>query len=428
MMNIKDLYSIYTKAGAVSTDTRKIMPGSLFVALKGDTFNANEFAAEALEKGAVHAVVDDPVFAIDDRFTLVENGLAALQELAAYHRTQLKIPVVGLTGSNGKTTTKELLNAVLSVGYKTFATQGNLNNHIGVPLTLLSIGSDVELAIVEMGANHVGEIARLCEIANPTHGLITNIGKAHIGTFGGFDNIIRGKKELYQHLLQHQGTVFINSQNEVLSTSAKLFNNPVFYPAKGDFYYARMVSADPFVRVQTENGDEFDTQLIGAYNFENVACALCVGKFFGIDAKAANRAVAAYAPANMRSQVMKKGGNTIILDAYNANPTSMQAAIENLAAMKAPRKILILGDMFELEEESQKEHRLIGALIAERNFKEVYLVGEHMRYAKELIPFAKHYAKKEELMRELSHNLITNATILIKASRSVGLESVVEVV
>ena len=233
MMDIHKLYRKYRETGKVSTDTRQIAPGSVFFALKGDKYNANEFAAEALSKGASLAVVDEASYAVDDRYFLVDDSLIALQELARHHRSQLKIPVIGLTGSNGKTTSKELLNAVLSKKYKTYATRGNLNNHIGVPLIILAIDDSIELAIVEMGANHVGEIALLCSIANPTHGFITNIGKAHIGMFGGFENIIRAKSELYQHLITTNGQVFINSQNEILNNMAKRFAKPLFYPAQG---------------------------------------------------------------------------------------------------------------------------------------------------------------------------------------------------
>src|SRR5690606_10410469 len=294
------------------------------------------------------------------------------------HRDQLTIPVIGLTGSNGKTTSKELLHAVLAKKFKTFATKGNLNNHIGVPLSLLSIDDTIEIAVIEMGANHLGEIADLCTIANPTHGFITNIGKAHIGTFGGFDNIIRGKSELYMHLINHQGVVFINSQNPILFNMAKRFKDPILYPAKGDYFHCELISADPYVKIRTEDGQEAETKLIGAYNFENVANALCIGKFFGVDATLALQAVAEYEPANMRSQVIRKNSNTIILDAYNANPSSMEAAIKNLAGMKAQHKVLILGDMFELEEEAETEHRHIGKLILDLGFTDVLLCGELM--------------------------------------------------
>jgi UDP-N-acetylmuramoyl-tripeptide--D-alanyl-D-alanine ligase len=425
-MNIEELYKKFRESSGVSTDTRKIKERSIFFALRGERFNANEFSEKALISGARYAVIDDPAYNKDDRFILVENVLQTLQDLAHFHRDQLKIPVIGLTGSNGKTTSKELVNVVLNEKYKTYSTRGNLNNHIGVPLSLLEIDDSYEMAVIEMGANHLGEIALLCSIANPTHGFITNIGKAHVGTFGGFENIIRGKSELYQHLILNHGTVFINSQNEILANMAKRFAKPVLYPKKGDFYECTLVSADPFVTIKAENGDEIRTNLIGGYNFENIAAALCIGKFFGVDPVKANKAVASYVPSNMRSQVLQKDTNTIILDAYNANPSSMKAAIENLAAMKAQRKVLILGDMFELESEAEKEHHDLGELIQKLEFNEVYLCGSLIKVAQLEVPFARHFSTKEDLIENLKSSHFSNATILVKASRGIGLETIVE--
>jgi UDP-N-acetylmuramoyl-tripeptide--D-alanyl-D-alanine ligase len=425
-MQTEKLYEKFLQAGVVSTDTRQIPAGSIFFALRGDKFNANEFAAQALQKGASYAVIDDPAFAIDDRCILVSDTLTALQDLARHHRHQLTIPVIGLTGSNGKTTSKELLNAVLSKKYKTFATKGNLNNHIGVPLSVLSIDNSIEIAVIEMGANHLGEIALLCSIANPTHGFITNIGKAHIGTFGGFENIVRGKSELFQHLLSHEGVVFINSQNPIFENMAKRFSKPYFYPAKGDYYQARLLDANPFIRYEAESGEIVQTQLMGAYNFENIAAALCLGKYFDVDRHAANDAVAGYVPGNMRSQVIKKGSNTIILDAYNANPSSMEAAIENLATIKAEKKVVILGDMFELEEEADAEHKKIGELLLNKNFNQVYFCGNLMKGANSVYEKGKLFEKKEQLVEHLKANPITESTVLVKASRGIGLEAIVE--
>ncbi len=427
-MDIQNLYEIFRKSGKVSTDTRKIEPGCIFFALKGERFDGNRFAEEALAQGAHWAVVDDPACATDNRYILVENVLKTLQALARFHRDQMTIPVIGLTGSNGKTTSKELVHAVLAKKFNTFATKGNLNNHIGVPLSILAITSPVELAVIEMGANRVGDIAELCAIANPTHGFITNIGKAHIGTFGGFNNIVRGKSELYMHLINHHGTVFINSQNPILFNMAKRFSNPVFYPQKGDYFHCELLNADPYVVVRTENGINVQTKLIGAYNFENIAVALCIGKFFGVEASLAAQAVADYEPANMRSQVVKQGTNTIILDAYNANPTSMAAAIENMVLIKADRKVLILGDMYELEEEAEREHRALGKLIRDFGFTDVLLCGSLMQAAAEEFSKAKHFSTKEELLNYLKQNPISNATVLVKASRGVGLEAVMDVI
>jgi len=423
---IEELYARFRDSNGVSTDTRNIIPGSIFFALKGERFNANTFAGEALERGARWVVIDEEQYATDDRCLLVSDVLETLQRLARHHRRQLNIPVVALTGSNGKTTTKELTHAVLSKKYRTHATRGNLNNHIGVPLTLLSIGSETEIAVVEMGANHTGEIKLLCTIADPTHGFITNIGKAHIGTFGGYENIVRAKSELYDHLRARDGIAFVDAGQTLLMEKSAGIRQRLFYPRKGDDYHAELIAADPFVRIRAENGEEVRTKLVGGYNFENIACALCIGKFFGVDAEVANAAIAEYTPGNMRSQAMKTETNTIILDAYNANPSSMQVAIENFAAMQAQEKVLILGDMFELEEEADREHRAIGKRIKDLGFAHVYLCGELFKAALHEIPYARYFPKKEELVHELQQFPLRNATILIKASRGMGLETIVE--
>ncbi len=423
--DIKILYEKFIQAGTVSTDTRKITRGSVFFSLKGEKFNANEFAAEALEKGAAYAVVDEAKWVKNDRYILVDDALRSLQQLARYHRNQFDIPIIALTGSNGKTTTKELLKAVLSKKYNVLATIGNLNNYIGVPLTILSIDKTIELAIVEMGANHLGEIATLCEIANPTHGLITNIGKAHIGTFGGYDNIVRGKSELYQHLISTNGTVWINSNSHVLANLGKRFKSPLFYSANGDFYHCELVSADPYLKIKTEAGEFIQTHLIGEYNFENVAAALCVGKFFDVSTDKAKQAIEDYAPDNMRSQVVKKGTNTIILDAYNANPSSMEVAIESLGRMNANRKVAILGDMYELEGESEAEHRKIAGWLRSNSIDEALLCGELIKVAAEGNT-SKYFSTKEQLIEYLQSHPIQEATILVKASRGMALEKVVD--
>lgn len=426
LTDIKNLYNKFKESGKISTDTRKITRGSVFFSLRGEKFNANEFAAEAIEKGASNAVVDEPKWVKDDRYILVKDTLEALQQLAQYHRDQLKIPVLALTGSNGKTTSKELVRAVLSKKYKVLATTENLNNHIGVPLTILSIDHSIEIAVIEMGANHVGEIARLCEIANPTHGFITNIGKAHIGTFGGFENIIRGKSELYQHLIHVGGTVWINSKNSILANMSKRFKSPYLYPDKGDYYHCELVSADPFVKLRTEDDVEIQTQLIGEYNFENVAVALCIGKYFQVGTQVAKQAIEKYAPDNMRSQVIRKGTNTIILDAYNANPSSMEVALSSLGKMKAAKKVAILGDMYELEEESETEHKKIADWISINKIDEALLCGELIKSAVQHGLPIRHFNTKVDLIGFLKSRPVTEATILVKASRGMALESVVE--
>ena len=424
-MNIEQLHQIFLEYPVVSTDTRNLPTGCIFFALRGPNFNANQLAAQALEGGARLAVIDDPAFATDNRFVLVEDVLQTLQALAAYHRKSLKIPIIGLTGSNGKTTSKELTHAVLQSTFNTFATKGNLNNHIGVPLSILSIKPEHEIAVIEMGANHVGEIDALSKIAQPTHGFITNIGKAHIGTFGGFENIIRGKSELFQYLREHQGVVFINSLNPILLNMAKRFEQPVFYPQEQDFYFCKLIDADPFIAVQAENGDIIKTHLVGSYNFENIAAALCIAKYFKVDAAKANKAIAQYEPGNMRSQIIEKGNNKIILDAYNANPSSMKAAIENLKAINAKNKVVILGDMFELEDEAQAEHENIGKLVAE-GINEVWLCGKLMESAKKVFLAAHHFETRDTLIEALKKHQFKDAIILIKASRGIGLEKIVD--
>lgn len=425
---ISDLYQLYLKSTGVSTDSRKINPGNLFFALKGPNFNGNEFAAAALQQGASFAVIDDPAYRIDERYFLVDDTLAVLQQLAIFHRNNIEIPVIAITGSNGKTTTKELINAVLSTGYQTLATKGNLNNHIGVPIMALSISNKTEIAIIEMGSNKIGDISELCGIAKPTHGIITNIGNAHIEGFGSFEGVIRGKSELYHYLIQHNGTAFINSQNPILSNMAKRFENPVFYPAPGDFYSCRFVNAEPYVVFEGENGNLVETNLVGAYNFENIAAALCIGKYFNIDPEKAHEAVKSYMPSNNRSQVIKTNKNTILLDAYNANPSSMKAAIENLAAMKASKKALIVGDMFELGDASEKEHSKIGKLAKEYEFDLVFFCGRNMKQAFEAYSKAYYFENKAELKEYLKNKPLEDYLVLIKASRGMAMEEILEVI
>lgn len=425
-MDILALYEKFKQSTGVCTDTRKIENGNLFFALKGPNFNANKLADQALAMGASFAVIDDAQFDKGERFILVEDGLNALQQLANYHRKQLRIPIIGITGSNGKTTTKELTRNVLSTKYNVLATKGNLNNHIGVPLTLLSIDDSIEIAIIEMGANHVGEIAALCLIAEPTHGLITNIGKAHLEGFGGIEGVIRGKSEMYHWLIEHDGVIFVNSQNEILSNIAqKRIKVPVYYPAKGDFLHLNLIEAKPEIVFEDENGDRVNTSLSGAYNFENMATALCVGKYFGVDPQQANAAVANYIPDNNRSQILKKGTNTIIMDAYNANPTSMKAALENLALMKGD-KIAILGDMFELGAESDLEHAAVGIQTLGLALEQVIFCGENMKAAAATNPDALYFETKQALNDYLGTQTWEGKLILLKGSRGMGLESLLD--
>lgn len=426
MTDIKNLYTVYLECRKISTDTRKIVPGSIFFSLKGPNFNANEFAEEALKKGAKYAVIDEERYKKGENYLVVPDALKALQQLANYHRNQLKIPFIGITGSNGKTTTKELINAVLSKKYKTLATVGNLNNQIGVPLTILSISDDVEIAIIEMGASKVGDIQELCEIAEPTHGLITNIGKAHIEGFGGFEGVIKGKSELFLSLINSKGQVFINSRNPILSNMGKRFSNPLYYPQKGDYYECELLGVTPYVKFKSENGQIVDSNLLGEYNYENICAALCLGKYFDVPPDQANEAVKNYVPNNNRSQLMQIGNNTIILDAYNANPNSMKAAIQNLAAMNFPKKAVILGDMYELGDASEEEHANIGKLLKEYRFNQALLLGKSMIHAKKEYNDAEHFVDKEALKEFLRKERFQDTLVLIKASRSVGLETILD--
>lgn len=432
MMSTTDLYQKYLECTGVSTDTRRITANCLFVALRGDKFDGNAFARQALASGARYALVDDPAVADAEptgRCLLVPDSLAALQDLARHHRQTLTIPVIGLTGSNGKTTTKELIAAVLSKNYSTYATVGNLNNHIGVPLTVLAIAEPYEMAVVEMGANHQKEIELLCSICQPTHGLITNVGKAHLEGFGGVEGVRKGKGELYDYLLQSGGTVFIHARDKILTAmyrerlkslrSEEDFAQAVFYP--GD--PVELLSESP-VTYRDAAGRNVTTHLPGRHNFENMLAALAVGHHFGVSDEDANRAVADYNPTNNRSQLIAKGSNTVLLDAYNANPSSMAAAIRQFAAQPALRKLVILGDMYELGPESEAEHAALGKLIAESRFDTVILAGQDMKYALPALPQAYYFPDKFSLHNWLMDHPVTDTHILIKGSRGMSLESV----
>ncbi|MEJ8801199.1 UDP-N-acetylmuramoyl-tripeptide--D-alanyl-D-alanine ligase [Pontibacter sp. H249] len=424
--SIEFLYQKYLECRHVSTDSRAEQNESMFFALNGPNFRGAKFATMALEKGARYAVVDDASMAADNVF-VVEDTLQALQDLARHHRKQLSIPIIGITGSNGKTTTKELIYAVLSQKFNTLYTQGNLNNHIGVPLTLLRIIPEHEMAIIEMGANHIGEIALLSSIALPTHGMITNIGKAHLEGFGSLEGVARGKSELYLHLDAHAGTVFVNTGNEHLMRMSRRIQNKVTYPGPEDFYHSELLEASPYVVYKDEEGDVVKTQLVGSYNYENMAAAACIGKFFGVPLAKANEAISNYSPVNNRSQVLQKGSNTIILDAYNANPTSMAAAVRNFGGMNAAQKVVILGDMFEMGEESAAEHKALGETVAQQPFTTVLLCGKDMKYAAEVNKNFLYFETKPELQQWLQEHLVSDSYVLIKGSRGMGLETLLEV-
>ncbi|GGG81321.1 UDP-N-acetylmuramoyl-tripeptide--D-alanyl-D-alanine ligase [Parapedobacter pyrenivorans] len=425
------LYPYFLEHPAISTDTRNIQPNSLFFALKGENFNGNAFAGEALEKGARYAVIDEPQYQTDERFLLVADVLTALQELARHHRHQLRIPIVGITGTNGKTTTKELIHAVLSQQFNTLATTGNLNNHIGVPLTMLAITEQTEIAIIEMGANHVGEIALLCGIAQPTHGLITNVGKAHLEGFGSFEGVKKAKGELYDYLATHNGTLFLQNDNPLLHEMAAARRVPqvVTYGfSVGNDVVGELVSADPLLNVSWKlqaaaTPHITPTQLTGSYNTENILAAVCVGQHFNVPPAKINRGIAEYTPKNNRSQLTKTEHNTIICDYYNANATSMAAALDNLRMLKAERKVVILGDMFELGAESHTEHHQVVQHALSLEVYRLIFVGE--AFFEHCFAGAEFYKTTAEAQAMLQQQPITDALVLLKASRGMAFEQLV---
>lgn len=422
---VLSLYEKYLAHKSVTTDSNHVAPHAIFFALKGDNFDGNTFADQALAQGATYAVIDNTQYKKDSRYILVDNVLEILQRLAQHHRRQLNIPIIGITGSSGKTTTKELLQAVLSCRYITMATKGNLNNHIGVPLTVLAIDDQAEVAIVEMGANHVGEIAQLCEIAMPTHGLITNMGHVHIEGFGSFEGVIQGKSELYNYLHQYQGVVFVNSTDQILKKASRHLIEPVTYPQQEDFYHCQLVEESPFVVYQSENREVVSSYLLGQYHFHNIAAALCLAKYFEVNEIKANKAIQNYQPDNNRSQLVKKGSNTILLDAYNANLDSMKGAIKVLQLIPSIHKVLILGDMAELGEETEVAHQEIGHYTTQAIYKAILLCGSHMAAAKMANPDALYFPAKEGLVSFLERKKFEDTAFLIKGSRSLSLETLV---
>jgi UDP-N-acetylmuramoyl-tripeptide--D-alanyl-D-alanine ligase len=403
---------------SVSIDTRTLETDNLFFGIRGPNFNGSQYAEKALESGAAYAVVDDPAYVTEDRIILVKDSVKALQELAIFHRSRFKRPVFALTGSNGKTTTKELINKVLSKSYITHCTQGNYNNHLGVPLTILQIYPQVEIAIIEMGANRVGDIKELCDIANPTHGLITNIGHAHTETFGGIEGVLRGKSELFDHLRKKGGKALVNMSDPRLANMAKRFDDPVKYPTED----LNLISSEPYITLDLE-GHVIKTRITGAYNFENIAAAVSVGRFFDVPTADISEAIESYEPDNMRSQVVKKKDYTILLDAYNANPDSMRLALESFSRIDG-NKLVILGDMNELENPLE-EHEKLGVLISELGMPAV-LIGDKIEAAKNTAQNSHWFSTKEQAIDYLTTLNLTGYNILIKASRSSQLETLLE--
>jgi UDP-N-acetylmuramoyl-tripeptide--D-alanyl-D-alanine ligase len=432
-MTIEQLYEVYRKHQVICTDTRKISKLCLFFALKGDHFNGNEFASQAIENGAAYAIIDEEKYAVNEHFILVSNVLETLQDLARYHRRQLDIPVIGITGSNGKTTTKELIRSVLSQQFKTFATEGNLNNHIGVPLSILSIDNNCEIAIIEMGANHQKEIEFLCGIAQPTHGLITNVGKAHLEGFGGIEGVRIGKGELYEFISKTGGTLFINADNPVLKEmcAEREVQKTVSYgSAKENFISAVLKSSSPYLLIDWMTKNETSKDLIytaesnlpGIYNFDNIVCAICIGSYFKLSPGQINSGINSYHPLNNRSQLFKTERNTIICDYYNANPSSMIVALDNLESMNAASRAMILGDMFELGKEAGKEHQLILDKAMAANSERKIFIGEEF-YKLKGSKAAEFFRTVHEAQQALAENPILASTVLVKGSRGMKLET-----
>lgn len=431
-MELEQLHEIYSRSRKVTTDSRSVTEGCLYFALNGERFDGNKFAKNALDSGASYAIIDNNEYYLDDRTILVQNVLETLQNLANYHRRKIQIPVIGITGTNGKTTTKELINAVLSSKYKVSSTKGNQNNHIGVPLTLLSITPDIELAIIEMGANHQNEIDFLCRIAEPNHAIITNIGKAHLEGFGGFEGVIKTKKELYDYVIDKKGIVFFNSDDSLLSNLlADASIKMVSYGfSSGDLCKGKIVSSDPYVNIEVinERDGEKDivfSKLVGEYNSDNILAAVCLGLYFKIPLHEITKAIGNYKPANNRSQLIDTGKNKVILDCYNANPSSTLASLKNFQKMHADFKTVILGDMLELGDEAETEHKNIIQYLLTSTLFQIFLVGDCYQKVSDSYVVSS-FRTSDELKKWLQINPITNNLILVKGSRGIQLENLIE--
>lgn len=427
-MKIEEIYQCFLQSTGACTDTRKITSDCMFFALKGENFDANEFAQQALNQGAAFAVIDNKKYFTDeDKMLLVDDCLKTLQLLAHYHRKELGLPIIALTGSNGKTTTKELINVVLSQKYITKATVGNLNNHIGVPLTLLSFNEDTDIGIVEMGANHQKEIEMLCAIAEPDYGYITNFGKAHLEGFGGIEGVIKGKSELYQHLEQRQKTAFVNLDDSIQKEKSASLTRFTFSLTHNSDVTIDSATANPMVKIAFKNL-EINSHLIGIYNANNINAALTIGTYFNVEPHAMKEAIENYIPSNNRSQLTEKNGNQIILDAYNANPSSMAAAIENFVQLDEEPKIAVLGDMFELGKESLEEHKKIVQLLVNQPKIETYFIGKDFFSNKTDCPNLHFYDSFETFSTAFEKSNPIGKIILIKGSRGMALERTLEII
>lgn len=419
-MEIEKLYQLFITSSGVCTDTRKIESNCIFFALKGENFNGNKFAEEAIRQGASYSIIDEKEYHINDKTILVDNVLKTLQQLANYHRRQFNIPFIGITGSNGKTTSKELINAVLSQHYKTSFTQGNLNNHIGVPLTLLSIKKDCEIAIVEMGANHIGEIKELCEIAEPNYGIITNIGTAHIEGFGSKEGVIKTKNEMYDFVSTKNGLIFTNNDDELLQKLSANLNKHTYGKSNANCI-GNLISEIPNVKLNWNN-TEINSTLYGGYNFYNILLAICIGEYFKVPKEKIAKGIETYVSSNNRSQLIKTNKYEIYLDAYNANPSSMNVAIDSFASNSSSNKIMILGDMLELGEISNEEHQNI-INKAQQLTIQTFLIGNEFAKSNNKYNFV-HFNNSDNLIEHLKENPLPSSSILIKGSRGIRLEKV----
>lgn len=426
-MSIIDLYDLFIHNPQITTDSRNCPKGSIFFALKGDKFDGNQYAGKALASGCVYAVIDNPDYYIGERTILVDNVLKTLQQLAHHHRKVLGLPIIGITGTNGKTTTKELLAAVLSTKFNLLYTEGNFNNHIGVPLTLLRLTHDHEMAVIEMGASHPGDIKELVDIVHPNYGIITNVGRAHLEGFGSFEGVIRTKGELYDYIRRSKGKIFIKKENEYLQSIAKGIEQITYGNGDDAFASGQVVSCDPFFVFNWKQQGKLhtvETHMIGSYNLDNVLAAVTVGRFFKIPAERISRAIAAYEPTNNRSQFKKTDNNELIIDAYNANPSSMKVALDNFITMPVQPKAIILGDMRELGPTSDELHAEVVEQIKKGQFDKVFLCGEHFsKVGKEFSPFA----TTEAMVEELRKQPLKGYHILIKGSHSMGLEKLADI-
>ena len=426
-MSIIDLYDLFIHNPQITTDSRNCPKGSIFFALKGDKFDGNQYAGKALASGCVYAVIDNPDYYIGERTILVDNVLKTLQQLAHHHRKVLGLPIIGITGTNGKTTTKELLAAVLSTKFNLLYTEGNFNNHIGVPLTLLRLTHDHEMAVIEMGASHPGDIKELVDIVHPNYGIITNVGRAHLEGFGSFEGVIRTKGELYDYIRRSKGKIFIKKENEYLQSIAKGIEQITYGNGDDAFASGQVVSCDPFLVFNWKQQGKLhtvETHMIGSYNLDNVLAAVAVGRFFKIPAERISRAIAAYEPTNNRSQFKKTENNELIIDAYNANPSSMKVALDNFITMPVQPKAIILGAMRELGPTSDELHAEVVEQIKKGQFDKVFLCGEHFsKVGKEFSPFA----TTEAMVEELRKQPLKGYHILIKGSHSMGLEKLADI-